>query len=471
MSQSVHLRKYGVETTINFELYEVDGVDFRTDAADGGSDCSIMKDEGAEATCTNDFTDEGTGYSLVLTATEMEAARIVVYVIDSATKVWLDKAIIIETYGHASAMHAMDFDDGVRAGLTALPNAAADAAGGLPISDAGGLDIDAKLANTNEVTAARMGALTDWINGGRLDVILDAIPTTPMRGTDNAATETKQDIIDGIVDELKAAVITNAAGADVAADIIALKAVADALDTLTKASGPGDLAAILADTDELQSDDVPGLISALETHGDAAWATATGFLDAAGVRTAVGLASANLDTQLGTLATAADLATVDGVVDDILEDTGTTIPATLATIAGYLDTEIADILEDTGTTIPATLATLATAANLATVDTAVDAIKAVTDALTAAAAAKLALSAAGITSGTATGDGSTSTLVDTGLSDRDDMYIGRTVVITGGAAAEEGGIVTDYDQASGTLSFAANTFTAAPLTGSTFVIL
>lgn len=58
---------------------------------------------------------------------------------------------------------------------TALPAAAADAAGGLPISDAGGLDLDAKLANTNEVTAARMGALTDWINGGRLDLILDDI--------------------------------------------------------------------------------------------------------------------------------------------------------------------------------------------------------------------------------------------------------------------------------------------------------
>lgn len=41
--------------------------------------------------------------------------------------------------------------DGVRLGLTALPNANADAAGGLPISDAGGLDLDAILADTNEV--------------------------------------------------------------------------------------------------------------------------------------------------------------------------------------------------------------------------------------------------------------------------------------------------------------------------------
>jgi hypothetical protein len=71
----------------------------------------------------------------------------------------------------------VDYDpyDSVRAGLTSLPNAAADAAGGLPISDVGGLDLDAKLANTNEVTAARMGALTDLIDGGRLDLILDAI--------------------------------------------------------------------------------------------------------------------------------------------------------------------------------------------------------------------------------------------------------------------------------------------------------
>lgn len=67
--------------------------------------------------------------------------------------------------------------DAVRLGLTALPNAAADAGGGLPISDTGGLDLDAKLANTNEVTAVRMATLTDLINGGRLDTIFDSILT------------------------------------------------------------------------------------------------------------------------------------------------------------------------------------------------------------------------------------------------------------------------------------------------------
>lgn len=34
---------------------------------------------------------------------------------------------------------------------------------------------------------------------------------------------------------------------------------------------------------------------------------------------------------------------INGIVDSVLEDTGTTLPATLSSIAGYVDTEIADI--------------------------------------------------------------------------------------------------------------------------------
>lgn len=128
MAQVAQLQKYGVQTAIDFDLFEVDGVDFRVDAVHAAGDAAVMKDEGAEASTTNGFTDEGQGYSIVLTATEMQAARVVVYLVDlTATKVWLDKTIIIETYGNASAMHAVDLDDAVRAGLTALPNAAGGA--------------------------------------------------------------------------------------------------------------------------------------------------------------------------------------------------------------------------------------------------------------------------------------------------------------------------------------------------------
>ncbi len=102
---NVMLAEYGRAKTINFDLYEVDGVDFRVDAADAGADCSIDIDGAGEGTCANDFVDEGQGYSLVLTAAELVGARIMVYIVDTAAKVWLDKAIVIETYGHPSSAH------------------------------------------------------------------------------------------------------------------------------------------------------------------------------------------------------------------------------------------------------------------------------------------------------------------------------------------------------------------------------
>lgn len=107
-----------------------------------------------------------------------------------------------------------------------------------------------------------------------------------------------------------------------------------------------DATAILADTNELQTN-----------QGD--WATATGF------------------------ATSSALATVDSNVDAILVDTGNTLPATLSTIAGYIDTEVSAIKAVTDN-LPnsGALTSLAQASALTTVDTVVDGIKAKTDSLT-----------------------------------------------------------------------------------------
>ena len=220
MSQGIHLRKYGVEAVINFELYEIDGVDLKTDAADGGTDCNIMKDQGAEATCDNDFVDEGSGYSITITATEMEAAQVTLYIIDSATKVYLDKVIHIETYGNASAMHAMDFDDAVRGGLTALPNANADAAGGVPISDAGGLDLDTQLATTDQIGAAGVGLTEAGGDGDHLTAI--NLPNQTMDIVGNITGNLSGTV--GTVNALAANVITTAS---INADAITNAKIAD----------------------------------------------------------------------------------------------------------------------------------------------------------------------------------------------------------------------------------------------------
>ena len=105
------MRKYGVEAVVDFILYETDGASLKTDAVHVSGDSVVMKDEGAEANTDNGFVDEGKGYSITLSATEMTAKRVVVYVVDQTSPaVWLEDGVTVETYGHASAMHAFDLN-------------------------------------------------------------------------------------------------------------------------------------------------------------------------------------------------------------------------------------------------------------------------------------------------------------------------------------------------------------------------
>lgn len=257
MSQKPFLRKYGVEATFNFDLYEVDGVDFRVDAVHAAGDTKLMKDEGAETNTDNAFTDEGQGYSIVLTATEMEFARGKIYVVDQGAKAWLDTSVEIETYGHASAQHAADLDtalateakqdtidtvvDAVKSKTDNLPTDPADASviagvlatiagyidtevaaikaktDNIPASPAPASEYDTEMARitANVATEAKQDIIdtavdsvledtgelqTDWKNGGRLDNLLD---TAAAGGGD--ATQAKQDIITTHLTELKGA--------------------------------------------------------------------------------------------------------------------------------------------------------------------------------------------------------------------------------------------------------------------------
>jgi len=129
-----------------------------------------------------------------------------------------------------------DPTDAVRIGLTALPNAAADAAGGLPISDAGGLDLDA--LNTN------ISAILD--DTGTSGVVLSA------------------GAVDAIWDEMIAGVHTSAgtAGYYLITILSDVGSVATAVAlTASQASVnviDGIVDAILVDTNELQTDWVDG---------------------------------------------------------------------------------------------------------------------------------------------------------------------------------------------------------------------
>lgn len=150
---------------------------------------------------------------------------------------------------------------------------------------------DFMVVNANVYDSLYGAATTDYLQ----------VDTIQVGGvTEDIATETKQDIIDTNVDQIETAVITNAAGVDVAADIIALKA---------------ETALIVADTNELQSDDVPGLI-----------ATAQSDLDII-----TGVSGVNLLTATQTS------------IDAIETDTGTTLQAELDAIQAAVITNAAGV--------------------------------------------------------------------------------------------------------------------------------
>lgn len=64
----------------------------------------------------------------------------------------------------------LDPYDAVRAGLSALPNAAADAAGGLPTSDAGGLDLDALRSDVAAILVDTGTTLPGQLTDGTVQV-------------------------------------------------------------------------------------------------------------------------------------------------------------------------------------------------------------------------------------------------------------------------------------------------------------
>ncbi len=211
---------------------------------------------------------------------------------------------------------------------TALPAAAADAAGGLPVSDVGGLDMDAKLANTNEVTVARMGALTDWINGGRLDLLLDAIPTTVMRGTDSAALASV--CTEGRLAELDAG--------NLPTDVASVQTEVDKIGTIPALDGAAQeigaaLAKLADDNAGADFDATTDSLQAIRDRGDAAWTTGAGGSDRLLM----------VDTTIATLASQTSFTLTAGSADDkayenctiVVEDAATATQKAVGLVFAY----------------------------------------------------------------------------------------------------------------------------------------
>lgn len=96
------VRAYNTAATVDFCLWATDGTAFINAATFEAADIKVMQDEGAEANSTNSPTDEGQCFSLVVAAAELDVARTTIIIHDDDTA-WLDKCIVIDTFGNASA--------------------------------------------------------------------------------------------------------------------------------------------------------------------------------------------------------------------------------------------------------------------------------------------------------------------------------------------------------------------------------
>ena len=193
----MRLRKYGVQTTIDFEVYGITGVDLKADWVPAQVDVEIMKDGGASTLCDNTATDEGVTFSIVLTATEMEFARGVLKIQDAATKVILDTIVHIETYGNASAQHAFDLD------TASTPQTADHTAGIADIPTVAEFE-------ARTIVSANYVVVGDTIAG--VTLVTTCTTNSDMVGTDNAAL---------------ASVLGAAVGVSISADIADLPTVAE----------------------------------------------------------------------------------------------------------------------------------------------------------------------------------------------------------------------------------------------------
>lgn len=187
-------------------------------------------------------------------------------------------------------------------------------------------EIAAILADTNELQ-------TDWANGGRLDLILDA-----------RASQASVDTIDGVVDAI---LVDTAEIGAAGAGLTALASAAN-LATLTGYVDT-EVAAIKATTDkldatlELSSDGQIFTAAALQNAPSSG-----GGLDAAGVRAAVGLASANLDTQLAAIDTKTTNLPSDPADQSLIIAATTSIANLIGTPAGVsLAADVAAVQSDT----------------------------------------------------------------------------------------------------------------------------
>ena len=216
------LSKYGEARVIEIPVIKRAVVDFAVGAdwTPAAGDVKITKDGGVTANVTNLPTALAMGntalWSFSLTATEMQAARVVVTVADAATKAVEDQAFVIETYGHASAQHTFDLDT-----ASSAQTGDAFARLGAPAGASVSADILAAQTDLDNIQTRLPAALV----AGRMDSDVAVVQAGAIGAGDIAAAALNE-IADAILDRIMST------GTDSGADNTTARTVRQALRAL-----------------------------------------------------------------------------------------------------------------------------------------------------------------------------------------------------------------------------------------------
>lgn len=343
------LAEYGVAYTFHAPMIVAGEVDFAGsgDWTPASGDVKVSKNEGAQANITTLPSFSNGEWQYTLSATEMQSARIYVKIVDSATKAVEDQAFYIETYGHESAQHevfpvnvtqvagqtasaaaTVDFDDiaTVEAVTTAI-GATGTGLSAIPWPAAWDAEVQSEVADA--LTAFAWSGITISAVSGAVGSISGV--SFPANFDDMAIAATTGYVSVGSVgvnavtgpNDFKSTSVTvsDKTGFSLAADQSAVT-----IGTVNTCTTNSDMRGT---NDALLAASVPA------NFGDMAITATTGYVSVGGVGVNAVTGPDDFKADVSALATAANLATV----------------------AGYLDTEIAAILEDTGTTIPGLIGT------------------------------------------------------------------------------------------------------------------
>lgn len=191
------LQKYGVARHIYIPIPKAGSANHSVSAdwTPSAGDVKISKDGGAAANVTNLPTAIAMGNSTIwdfsITATELQAAQVMVTVADSATKAVDDTGFIIETYGNASGQHAFDF-------ATATQKVDLDTIKTQAVTAAAGVTFPTSIASPTNITAGTITTVTTVTNQLTAAAIATGIWQDTTAGDFTTALSVGKSIMNGV---------------------------------------------------------------------------------------------------------------------------------------------------------------------------------------------------------------------------------------------------------------------------------